>query len=388
MTAPWRRLVGAVIMLLVACGGGEGPGTGAIEVSITSGGAAPDPDGYQLVLDDTLPLAAGPSAVVTVPDVPAGSHRLRITGLKANCYAEPYVHPFTVPDGGTAEGAIHVSCPAPLQAGLVYWASFFQGPRGLFQADSSGQQPAAPVLPFPNQMNGFPVLSRGRTRWLFTKSQNELVITDLDGGNEVNLTARSGIHAMDAGWSADGDRVMLTEPGSGGRHYVMYADGSGARRVIRPSGSRLADWSPDGRYLLFIRNTMGGPGALPGSYLERHDLETGATVSLFQSSTDTPVGAAAFTPDGLAVLFGLTGGSGTSGSVHRVPASGGTAQPFIGGFKGAISRLTWSLAGTRLAILADSAFVTQVYVAPASGASHRMLTAPYLVRAYGPYWTE
>jgi len=94
--------------------GPSGPSTGAVEVTSATQGSTLDPDGYQLTLDGGLAQALEINASLTIADLPAGAHTLRLSGLASNCtLGTPNPLTATVPAGGTARVAFDVGCSAP-----------------------------------------------------------------------------------------------------------------------------------------------------------------------------------------------------------------------------------------------------------------------------------
>lgn len=373
-------------LLLAACGGATDGGTGSIAVRLVTTGPQPDPDGYVLELDNgrTVPVPDGEATIVA--GLARGAHRVRIGGMAPNCWADQYRVDVTVTGDAPAEATIAVTCPVAVAPGLLYWASYFQGPAGLFRADSSGQVPAQPLLPFPPGMNTHPLFSPGGTRIAFSNALAELVVSDPTGGNAVNLTTRSGFHGYPVLWAPDGRKVLFTDAQDGSLR-IQNADGTDPRRLVLPKGSAALAWSGDGRYLVLTRVVQANAGqGAAGLYLDRHDLTNGATTALYRDGTSSSVNSAAFTPDGSAVLFDLyTSATPSAGRIYRVPATGGVALPFLAGFKGRVSAIRFSADGTRLGILADSGYVGQVHVATAGGIGLRQLTS---TQSWGPYWTQ
>jgi hypothetical protein len=89
------------------------PTTGTLEISVSTTGANPDPDGYQLSVDGGASQPIGTNATVTLANVSAAEHAVRLLGLASNC-AVTGDNPVgaAVPAGGTARIAFAVSCLA------------------------------------------------------------------------------------------------------------------------------------------------------------------------------------------------------------------------------------------------------------------------------------
>ena len=70
----------------VTCSGGDSVAVqGTLEVTTSTNGAEPDPDGYTVQLDAEPPQDIGSAATLRIPDIPAGDHTVRLEGLAANC---------------------------------------------------------------------------------------------------------------------------------------------------------------------------------------------------------------------------------------------------------------------------------------------------------------
>ena len=109
-------LLVAVGLTLPACDDSPVPGgpstEGTLVVSTSTGGTAPDLDGYLLTVDggDSLPLdPAGTSQI----DLAAGQHTLRLTGMAEHCSVSPETPlDVAVPSRDTTAVAFEVTCSA------------------------------------------------------------------------------------------------------------------------------------------------------------------------------------------------------------------------------------------------------------------------------------
>jgi hypothetical protein len=90
-----------------------GPTTGSLEISTTTTGPNQDPDGYLLSVDGGANQPIGTNATVTLANVSAVQHTVRLLGLAANC-AVSGDNPIgaAVPAGGTARVSFAVTCVA------------------------------------------------------------------------------------------------------------------------------------------------------------------------------------------------------------------------------------------------------------------------------------
>jgi dipeptidyl aminopeptidase/acylaminoacyl peptidase len=121
----------------------------------------------------------------------------------------------------------------------------------------------------------YPIESSPDNRWLTVTSnkrgQLNLFKIRADGSDYTQLTNYSNPVMAGGIWSPDGERIAYSVNESPDLKnldiYVMRADGSEARRILRVSeGSRdvVADWSPDGAWLAITSDAGGDnrPGLL------------------------------------------------------------------------------------------------------------------------------
>jgi hypothetical protein len=100
----------------INCGGDEPanvPTTGTLQVTIATTGAETDPDGYTLQVDEGPAQAIATSGSLQTPDIPPGSHTLKLNGVAANCsVAGENPRTVSVPAGQTATVSFSVTCSA------------------------------------------------------------------------------------------------------------------------------------------------------------------------------------------------------------------------------------------------------------------------------------
>jgi hypothetical protein len=115
----WRSvLLGMPAALLLSCGGGGGgdivaPTTGAVEVTTSTTGAEPDPDGYTLTLDDVEIRSIGTAASAILTELSPGEHLIGLSGIAPNCTVQDgNPRTVTVTVGETVAEDIRVVCEA------------------------------------------------------------------------------------------------------------------------------------------------------------------------------------------------------------------------------------------------------------------------------------
>ena len=87
-------------------------------------------------------------------------------------------------------------------------------------------------------------------------AKSDIFVMNADGSGERNLTRNDPSYAMDADWSPDGRRIVFRTTRHGKWElYVMNADGSGQRRLTRTPAANESSpsWSADGRRIAFTR---------------------------------------------------------------------------------------------------------------------------------------
>ncbi len=85
----------------------------AVRATVTTIGVDLDPDGYRVSVDDGSERAIGTNATVTIADIPAGDHAVRLEGAAANCTVDGNnPRAVTVVAAGTADVAFTVACIA------------------------------------------------------------------------------------------------------------------------------------------------------------------------------------------------------------------------------------------------------------------------------------
>jgi len=259
--------------------------TGTITVVTATGGLHPDPDGYLLTLDGGPARSVGPTATVTLPDVPAGDHALEVSGLAANCALEgENPIPVTVGRDATVQIELQVSCLGSGTTTLLF-ASTRTGTSHLYtvQGDGSGLEDLTPSL---RAYDGdwSPDGSR-----IVLNASSGIAVMNADGSGLVSL----GVDGEFPRWSPDGSRIAFESEGD-----IRVMDPDGAHLVILTPGHR-PDWSPDGSRILFDRTNLGGcVGFICPSDLYQMEAD-GSQVELLLSHG----GCGAWSPDGARIAY-------------------------------------------------------------------------------------
>jgi Tol biopolymer transport system component len=138
------------------------------------------------------------------------------------------------------------------------------------------------------------------TRILFTgedptSQTEEIVVADLDGSNERQVTTGTRgtyFYAEEPRWSPDGSKIAYYRGGTRKDVFVVNVDGTDPHRVTSPGccgqdpESMEPEWSPDGSHLAFIYNSQLYTARPDGSDLREVVHETNGVQADFSWSPD------------------------------------------------------------------------------------------------------
>jgi Tol biopolymer transport system component len=230
---------------------GCSPTVGTIRITISTGGAFPDPDGYEVTLDGSRHGMLGPSGEFTSPGLGLGTHRVELSGVASNCVlAGESSRSVEVAGGLTSLLAFVVDCSAAPPIAFVTDA-FVGAVITLVNPDGSGLT----HLPHQGLGEAHPVWSPDRSRIAF-ESQADLYVMNPDGTGRTRLTSDLWI-LDDFRWSPDGSSLAVSvydcpkfspDDCLTSHIWLVRADGAGATRLT--DGARPS-WSPDGRTIAF-----------------------------------------------------------------------------------------------------------------------------------------
>jgi probable HAF family extracellular repeat protein len=117
--------------------------TGSIEVTTTTKGAKPDPDGYTVSVDNGNAQTIGAAATVTIPTLPPGSHAVALAAMAANCRVEgENPRAVTLTAGQKATMTFSVLCPTTLTYRATELGTLFDVEEGANEPtdiNSAGQ---------------------------------------------------------------------------------------------------------------------------------------------------------------------------------------------------------------------------------------------------------
>jgi dipeptidyl aminopeptidase/acylaminoacyl peptidase len=299
--------------------------TGDLEVTVTTEGAALDPEGYLLFVNEWGVAVVGVQGNVSLTDLAAGGYVVELRGLAPNCVVDgDNPRGITVRPEARATLAFLVVCSGPALEGI------------LFHSDRSST---------------FPRYHLYRMR--------------PDGSAVVDLTPTSD--GQEGEWSPDGGRIAFTSYRDGNAEiYLMNADGSGVRRLTgNPADDTEPTWSPDGRKIAFVSTRDFG------SNIYTMNADGSAVVSLTTAGGFHP----SWSLDGTSIAFSrvvqLCQFDVCLADVFVIPAVGGSATNLTRNKSGTAYEPAWSPDGSRIAYSQDR----RIWTIRADGTEKTGLTA-------------
>jgi serine/threonine protein kinase/Tol biopolymer transport system component len=213
---------------------------GAPRRLMSSNGSAQYASGWLLSVRDTSLMA-----------LPFDPKRIAVTGQATRVTDDANF------DSGVWRGTFTVS-----ENGVLAYQLARQGSGGrLTWVDSSGRR----IAPVAEKSEAYsPELSPDgrRASVVMGDPNNDVWVYELDRGVQTRLTTNVQAQVAPV-WSPDGSQIAFVQGLREGREEFVLstvpADGAGKQRQIYTSRERIevADWSPDGRYLLVDRGNIG-----------------------------------------------------------------------------------------------------------------------------------
>ncbi len=195
---------------------------------------------------------------------------------------------------------------------------------------------------------------------------------DSDGADAVAVSP-PGVNAMSPAWAPDGQRFAYTEFSEGAGRIYLEDLVSGRRELVVPTAQWLnyaPSFSPDGRILAFTRSNEEGTDIFTYNLAENCCLQR-LTAGRFSDNL-----SADFSPDGRRIVF-----SSTRLGLPQiyVMSADGTGQelfaPYDYGVTGASHAPEWSPDGLNIAFHREIAGNPQVFVMDVATRSVRQLTS-------------
>ena len=285
--------------------------TGIIQVTTTTGGESPDPDGYTLSVDGGTAQPIAAAATVPIPDLPPGDHTVALAGVAANCTVEGD-NPRTVSVAGDATvsvdfavtcstvlGSLQVttvtggSSPDPDGYSLIVdgGAPLTVGSNAAIPVDGllvgphtvelsgvagnchvDGDNPRSVDVVAGGTPAAFTVNCLGNDALIAFFSNalglGAIFVVNPNGTGLKNLTP-SGAFEYNPVWSPDGRRLLFAKDAD---LYVMNAQGSGRVKLVDGQwGISQQRWSPDGQMIAYVNGRPQGEGVVEELWVMRSD---------------------------------------------------------------------------------------------------------------------
>lgn len=236
---------------------------GSVEVTTTTTGASPDPDGYTVMLDHSTPQTIPVTGLLTLSGVALGAHQVTLGGLAPNCTVSgDNPRAVTVSIGVMTKIGYSIECRAPAGSRIAWEKGngtdvHYGTEINVMNSDGSGHSPvggdgAGSTEGFDWSPDGRRIAySRGRL-WDFEEPVfvgPDIYIMNSDGSGRTDPLS-AGIRPR---WSNDGRKVAFAGRERNGL-YVMNADGTRRRRLSAGfvNGHR---WSPVGNKIVFVKSS-------------------------------------------------------------------------------------------------------------------------------------
>lgn len=326
-----------------------------VSATTATSGTPPDPDGYTLIIDDSLTLGIGLNDSIVLPSLPPGSHDVALAGVAANCYVQGYDYAHVVIPG-SARIPFNVSCDtSAVRSGQL----LVQEEDGLYLIAVDGTaRIKMPIV--------------GNAAWSPDGSQfavdgsDGLYLVNADGSGVLMLKRVGVLWGAAPAWSSDGTRLAYVQCSIYGCDiFSIWRDGTHETKLTDTGHSSCPSWSPDGTELAFL--TTGA---------QAYDLDVVRTDGTGLSTLASGVGGCPnWSPDGSHLTFTPASASAGSGEVWVIQSDGNGLVNLTSGYVDCCSQ--WSPDGSSILFFrvdrAHSAAGLYL-VPPTGGAAHAITT--------------
>ena len=352
--------------IIASCQEAEGPSDGALEITTSTTGEDPDPDGYTLTVDGGTAEPIGANAVVTRPNLGPGDYQVQLGDVAANCaVAGNNPRTIAVASGATAQTTFTVSCSAlPPTAGDLRVVTT----TGGNDVDADGY--TVTVGGGPGSAIGvedsldFPGLAPGD----YQVQLADVAANCSVGGDNPRTVAVSAGATAETTFTVTctaivvPDRIVFARSGSG--LWIMDADGSNQEQVTTGGNDSQPDVSSDGQAIVFSDNAATSniwAADIDGSNLDQ--LTNSTATGEFNFDPE-------FSPDGSKIAFY----SNRSGSSHIWVMNADGTNPLQLTTLGDNGAPSWSPDGSQIVFVSTRNGNREIYVMDADGSDQTRLT--------------
>lgn len=330
-----------VTLLAVGCGGDAltspvtPPATATLQISTSTQGSAPDPDGYTVTVDGADHGNLAGTAAMNVDGLAAGDHAVGISGVAANCQVQGD-NPRTVPitSGTNASVTFSVACTTPPSgAGTLRVITATTGagldPDGYaFAVDGGTSQPIGvnATASLANVAGGIHSVTLTRL------SSNCTAQTPNPHSVTVSAGAAADVSfAISCGAIGETVKVSVTTTGSPSDPdgYVAQLDSKDPGLPVTVNGSATFAGVPPGAHTVELSGVASSCKVMDGA-LKNVTVNVGASVETSFSVTCGPQGVVHWSPmdGGAGASFAAVWGTGPNDVFAVGTASDGNAAVF------------------------------------------------------------
>ena len=334
----------------------SGPG-GSLDITVVTYGAAPDADGYALLVDDDPPRPVGVNDRVVLGDLTGGRHTLRLADVAPNCEIRD-TNPRIVEIPQTAATLFGVTCVPPAD-GVIAYTSNRTNPDGnvmdIFLRDAAGRS-LQNITNTPDVNERQPVWSPDGQRIVFgLLDQSGIFVMNADGSNPRPLVAGQLVSGVL--WSPDGSRLLFVKENNRlTDELTTYNFATNRLQVLARApvtGNILGNisgfcWSPDGSRVAYATIDFGRDPLTSGVFTL---AATGGPATPLVSATGRRESVQSWSPDGSTIAF-VQGASDGREDIFLVAADGSGPATNLTNQPGTYAEATWSPDGSLLAFIA------------------------------------